>query len=308
MITYDLLVRDGGLIQQQFPKEFDYQGKGTEGEFLANLCLYLLTPQVEEPNLAFFFKEEDKRLFLKHFVFHNIPENTFRSGMAEEKTDEDKVTLIFSLIKNNIMTKAGNYPPFYTFYRRGFKSFVESNATEDQKILYCKNLRNLYQANDYPDDWIPPVTWQSFTKDCQKHGIHLAQKTSKDKEHLPQGGALGELRDILTTYLQERTDKRDTKTKITKEYLHSTLFKVFQKSYTEKKGAVEALQDALDGKKTDLNKHLATLRDGNLGKNLRAFIKAGKANQIVGGQEVNTVTDFVHALHSQVNKLENTPK
>jgi hypothetical protein len=47
-----------------------------------------------------------------------------------------------------------------------------------------------------------------------------------------------------------------------------------------------------------LSEHLSTLRNGNLGKALRAFVKSGKGNVLVG-KDVNTVSDFVQALQEK---------
>ena len=53
-----------------------------------------------------------------------------------------------------------------------------------------------------------------------------------------------------------------------------------------------------------LSPHLSTLRHGELGKELRTFVKAGKADAIVGGKPVRTVRAFVAALQG---KDEPTP-
>ncbi|WP_158618867.1 hypothetical protein [Legionella qingyii] len=46
--------------------------------------------------------------------------------------------------------------------------------------------------------------------------------------------------------------------------------------------------------------HCSVLRNGNLGKELRAFIKAGKADELVS-KEVHTVRDFLDALQRKQN-------
>ena len=108
---------------------------------------------------------------------------------------------------------------------------------------------------------------------------------------------------ILNAYLTKRSAVVDKKQQ-TKNY-YCSFFTCFQKSYSQKQNAVAALKLALAGDiNVDLQPHLATLRDGQLGKQVRAYIKAGHANAIVG-EPVNTVRAFIRAL--QVN-LQNTPK
>ena len=89
--------------------------------------------------------------------------------------------------------------------------------------------------------------------------------------------------------------------KKTKEYFHGSFFSAFQKSFTQKSSAVNALKLALDGNSVDLNEHLPTLRNGNLGKALRAFVKSGKGTDLVG-KNVTTVSDFVQALQEKVSR------
>ncbi|WED41978.1 hypothetical protein [Legionella cardiaca] len=104
---------------------------------------------------------------------------------------------------------------------------------------------------------------------------------------------------LLNSYLKERTAVTDSSGK-TKEYFHGSFFSVFQKSFTQKREAVNVLKSALEGNKVNLNEHLPTLRNGNLGKELRAFIKSGIGNALVG-REVTTVSDFVQALQEKVS-------
>jgi hypothetical protein len=104
---------------------------------------------------------------------------------------------------------------------------------------------------------------------------------------------------LLQSYLDPKTAQHDKPGK-TKAYLHGHLPGFFQKNLTPEKDAVKALISALNGDAeaaSGLTKHLATLQNGNLGKDLRAFIKAGKANELVG--QVSSVTDFVKALEKQ---------
>jgi hypothetical protein len=104
-----------------------------------------------------------------------------------------------------------------------------------------------------------------------------------------------DLKLFLKDYLDKRAQVLDNKGEI-KQYFYGAFF-VFQKSYQQKKEAVEALRSALDNHKgVDLSAHLSTLRNGRLGEGLRAFIKMGKADELVDGKKVRTVRDFVATL------------
>lgn len=103
---------------------------------------------------------------------------------------------------------------------------------------------------------------------------------------------------ILDEYLNRRSAVKDDKNR-TRDYLHCRFFSCFQKSYSQKQQAVIALKSVLNGDtNVSLLPHLATLRNGQLGKTVRAFIKAGHANHIVS-TPVNTVREFVRALQNR---------
>ena len=55
---------------------------------------------------------------------------------------------------------------------------------------------------------------------------------------------------LLDSYLKERTAVTDSSGR-TKEYFHGSFFSVFQKSFTQKKEAVNALKSALEGNNID---------------------------------------------------------
>ncbi|MGC1181369.1 hypothetical protein, partial [Legionella sp.] len=120
-------------------------------------------------------------------------------------------------------------------------------------------------------------------------GYALAGNHEKQKKY--------DINCLLDSYLKERTAVVDSSDR-TKEYFHGSFFAVFQKSFTQKRDAVTALKSALSGDNVDLSEHLSTLRNGTLGKELRAFVKSGMANALVG-KEVNTVSDFVQALQDK---------
>jgi hypothetical protein len=107
-----------------------------------------------------------------------------------------------------------------------------------------------------------------------------------------------ELYNLLSTYKEKRSQELDFSNKI-KEYLHGNFFTFFQKSFTQKCQAIDVLSRALENKSVDLRPHLSTLRNGNLGKDLRRFIKEGKANSLFS-KPVTTVSDFVEELQKKV--------
>jgi hypothetical protein len=151
---------------------------------------------------------------------------------------------------------------------------------------------------------------QDKKSDERKESQVSSQATNSDNKlrffKLNHSIQQGELQDLLGDYLKDRTKKVDDNGE-TKLYLYSYIPEFFQKSFVEKQEAVAALTQALNGKPVDLASHLSTLRNGNLGNKLRAFVKQGRANFIVGC-EVDTVSDFVAALDAKVNQKIISPK
>jgi hypothetical protein len=112
---------------------------------------------------------------------------------------------------------------------------------------------------------------------------------------------------LLNSYYEERSAVRDEKTKEIKQYKGLPI-PFFQKSFKEKEEAITALVKVLNGEAPanfDLRQHLSTLRDGNLGKALRKFVKEGMADHFVG-EEVRTVTAFITALEKKIPKPGHT--
>jgi hypothetical protein len=109
---------------------------------------------------------------------------------------------------------------------------------------------------------------------------------------------------LLDGYLKERSDVLDTKTGKPKQYKGLSIG-FFQKSFNEKEAAVKALKIVINGGELpageNLKDHLSTLRDGNLGKALRQYVREGMADYLVGGQKVRTVTQFVTELQNQID-------
>lgn len=129
-------------------------------------------------------------------------------------------------------------------------------------------------------------------------GFAYAGEQSEVKNHVDS---------LLKEYIDRREKEKDA-TGTTKKYLHASIFGIFQKSFKEKNEAVTALRLALKGGTDDLTKHLPALRNGKLGKELRAWVKAGITDILVG-KPVRTVSDFVKALEARNNKeaLSNPP-
>jgi hypothetical protein len=274
---------DVGLIETYLPGEFDYHNDHSEGIFLANLCLYLLSGKSDHTP---FFPSEEDRLFLEHFIFHNISQKKFQDTISMYSDEKLKVKGILSLINTDI--KMEKDIRFHDFYVNGYQSFAYSH--EPQAILYCQNLVELFKRSGYPENWAPPQSWQQFCQSCEEHQIPLAENAP------PLPNTREALKTLLTNYKEKRTAVVDSDG-ITKEYFHNKFFAPTQKSFTQKSDAVDDLERALDGENVDLSKHLSTLRNGTLGKNLRAFIKAGHANNLVD-KEVTTIREFVAALQA----------
>jgi hypothetical protein len=119
-----------------------------------------------------------------------------------------------------------------------------------------------------------------------------------DEGNMPQGDLTGKdaLIALLDSYLKEREAIKDASGTKTKEYFYGSFFSAFQKSFTQKKEAVLALKSALNGDPVDLKPHLSVLRNGRLGKELRAFIKKRRADALCADKEVQTIRAFVAAL------------
>jgi hypothetical protein len=110
------------------------------------------------------------------------------------------------------------------------------------------------------------------------------------------------IQELLNSYYDERKAILD-KNNQPKQYKGLPI-PFFQKSFDEKTAAITALVKVLNGEAPanfDLRQHLSTLRDGNLGKALRKFVKEGMADHFVG-EEVRTVTAFITALEKKIPK------
>lgn len=140
-------------------------------------------------------------------------------------------------------------------------------------------------------------TQHGASVDSIAHGYAAVGNHEKQKKY--------DLRCLLDSYLTARTAVVDSSGR-TQDYFYGSFFAVFQKSFTQKRLAIIALKSALNGDNIDMSEHLPTLRNGNLGKELRAFIKLGLANVLVK-KEVNTVSDFVQALQDKNSHQHQLP-
>lgn len=108
----------------------------------------------------------------------------------------------------------------------------------------------------------------------------------------------------LSAYLISRSEegKKNVEDK-PQPYLHTTFFKCFQYSFDQKEAAVYAFRDAIMNKNAkDLHMHLGALRNGKLGRTIRAFVKNGYADELLGtNDKIHTVGDFITALEQQYN-------
>ncbi|WED44366.1 hypothetical protein [Legionella cardiaca] len=129
-----------------------------------------------------------------------------------------------------------------------------------------------------------------------------ANEVQKSSNNLNSVISSVSLEGILKDYLIKRTQETENIDGhcVTKQYRHK-LFTFMQHSYSDKEEAVSALVEALKGNgQGNLSEHLSTLRNGNLGKELRSFIKMGHADALFeNGQKPRTVRDFITALDSQ---------
>ncbi|WP_454784605.1 hypothetical protein [Legionella sp. WA2024007413] len=86
---------------------------------------------------------------------------------------------------------------------------------------------------------------------------------------------------------------------LSKDYTYRIF--AFSEQNASEKTAIKALKEALQENPVDLLAHLSTLRSGKLGDAIRLFVKQGLADNLLEGQIVRTVSEFITALHQQVN-------
>jgi hypothetical protein len=99
-----------------------------------------------------------------------------------------------------------------------------------------------------------------------------------------------EFNKVLDNLLEKREKHLAAKTSHYKGFIP-----FFQKNFERQYEAIDSLKKALNGEEVKLKKHLFTLKDGELGKELDKLIKSGQASK-VAGVEVKTITDFVKQI------------
>jgi hypothetical protein len=244
----------------------------------------------------------DVKLIAKGYAL-NGDLSMVRSYYADYPTSKDSIVEGYAragdLFKAVRFAKGDIIPVFIGCIRAGNEEALQSYLKTDLK--YAHGIAYAY-AYERKDEKVEEYRTQyNASSKMIAQGYEAAGNTAKVKEY--------DMSALLKSYIEQRTEKRD-KSEKTKEYLHPHLPGFFQKSFTKKKEAVEKLMSALDGNAedgADLTKHLATLRNGTLGKELRAFIKAGKADELVGDKKVTSVTEFVKALEKQCKAAEVKP-
>jgi hypothetical protein len=309
---YGNMMYEKGLIEQYLPGEFDYHGQGNEGQFLASLCLYLLSA-TEDPSP--FFSEEynsnellsnkNALVFLNYLVFHNIPKQDFLDEMAKHEEEGDKVKAVCELINSRIrLAKPDEHDPKHRFHDVYVNSFgsLSQGANSAQLKAFCTFFIPLVKKTDES----VVISWKAFKESCENQEIIFSEDDFLEdaffEEDLPEGNPITELQNRLSAYLIQRIDVKDPKTNEVKEY-YCNFFTCFQKSFTQKRAALTALGEALSEnpqENLDLISHLPVLRDGNLGKTIRAFVKSGQADSIVD-VKVTTVTEFVIAIQNKIS-------
>lgn len=223
---------------------------------------------------------------------------------------------------------AGNIKKAEKFFPTPEKPITNNNLTDDAKNIasayaragnhrkvkelfdaYNLNMNEIYDiynnvGNELRYNALYDFVINNTIKDREAFGNAIISPLTKIQLHLRKANDhKQELSNLIYKYLEDREQKADANDK-TRQYLHGSFFP-FQKSFLDKKLAVNALQRSLDGEHIDLLEHLSTLRNGKLGKELRTFIKSGKANDLVDGQKVHTVTEFITALHKKCNPSQN---
>lgn len=168
--------------------------------------------------------------------------------------------------------KAGNHKKIQEMYQHKKLSMDD--------VIDCYNLVGNTNRADYLKTYkMGPETFgPHITKRIWRSGVDPVSNAPIEK--------------ILDTYLLQRKLYTDSKDE-TKKYKD---MRFFGKSFEQKEKAVLALKAALKGEQVDLMEHLPTLRNGDLGRVIRAYVKAGRA-----GEGVTTVREYIESLHNQVN-------
>lgn len=162
-----------------------------------------------------------------------------------------------------------------------------------QQPLSMPTPQNVGTPNQKPLPPAPPVNTQSQNpRPTKPH-----QPKPDAKFPTPKEQAKAKLTEIIEDYIKVRVSKNKT-------YFWGGVFSFLSnsKSVQKKKNAVTALKDALNGTHRINDDELATLRNGELGKKIREFVKTGEANKLDLGK-LNTVRDLVSALNANYDQM-----
>lgn len=158
--------RDRKVYPWLFPS--NYEEKYTEHEFITDLCLSLIQGESQE---EFLKKLNDDNVsfvkpFVKHFLLHNIPWNSFIKEIERSTADENKVDAICRLI-NEKLTRAERFRiidekqiridqfRFSDYYTAYIIFCNNTNHSLELKISFCENLftyfKNQFKKELRPD-------------------------------------------------------------------------------------------------------------------------------------------------------------
>jgi hypothetical protein len=172
----------------------------------------------------------------------------------------------------------------------GYHAYVDRYFKEDPEI--ADDIAKGYARGGYHKEVETYRRKYGASVEAIADGYFLRGDNNKVKEY--------DLKKLLESYLEKKTASHEAHGHAKKYKI--PLFSFFQKTFEQKEAAVSALLKALRGNPVDdLNTHLSTLNKGTLGQQLNAFIKAGKAKDLVG-PEVHTIKGFVKALQVKIEK------
>jgi hypothetical protein len=210
-----------------------------------------------------------------------------------------------------------------------YKNRYTASSGSELASITRKYIQGIAQSGDFEwldpqlkDTTLPKEDVIAVIKGYAQGGFHEKVKETRQQHHISPdivAQAYRECRNmgrakeydldaLLDSYLKERSEVRDKKTGKTKEYKGLPIG-LFQKSFKEKEAAVKALKTVINGGELpageNLIDHLSTLRNGNLGKALRQYVRGGMADDRFD-REVRTVTQFITELQEQINFKKTT--
>ncbi|MCA0402878.1 MAG: hypothetical protein LCH30_03680 [Proteobacteria bacterium] len=218
------------------------------------------------------------------------------------------------MIRDIIYIHAENIQTLYREYEPKQGNIDDLNPLPPDESMNAQSLANLISDTEALIELDPPKKRQSYResgyyeliKRLREPLITTDTSCTTNIESTDESPNIntplnneGLLNISLSAYLISRSEegKKNVEDK-PQPYLHSTFFKCFQYSFDEKEAAVYAFRDAIMNKNAkDLHMHLGALRNGKLGRTIRAFVKNGYADELLGTDDkIHTVRDFITAL------------